>query len=152
MTPLHTYITLEEKFKKQFNDRPNILQDILRICEDVCFGGKVGFRQYNDINDLFKQVCIVISIEPEEMRRRNRKREVVICRHFFCYLVKEIFKERYTLKYIGEFLGCYDHTSVIHAVNNTKDLIETGEKDMVNILRQWNEYNYYNEEELIQAS
>lgn len=152
MTPLQTYIRLEEKFKEQFNGRPNILHDVLEVCSGVIFDNKTELRRCKDINELFTQVCYVLNIEPETMRKRGRKRQVIIARHFFCYLVKETFEYRYTLQYIGEFLTCYDHTSVIHAINECRNNINTGEKGMTTILRQWNEYNYYNEEELIQAS
>jgi hypothetical protein len=56
------------------------------------------------------------------LKQRIRVREITELRSIFCFLARNM---RYSLKSIGEYLNGKDHTTVIHSINNFKNLIET---------------------------
>lgn len=52
----------------------------------------------------------------------RRNQEVCLARFKFCYLVQR--EKQFSLPRIGKLLGGRDHTTVLHAVNRAKGLIE----------------------------
>lgn len=59
-----------------------------------------------------------------EWSQKNRKREYVELRHMFFYFVHEYSRGTITLQKLGKILS-KDHTTVIHSVKTSRNLIET---------------------------
>lgn len=84
---------------------------------------------------LLTDVCVALGMPLHEVVGKNRKREVVICRHIFCYVA--YLKTPNSLKTIGELLGNRDHTTVINAREVVKDLMQTEDEKF---MAAWNRY------------
>lgn len=65
---------------------------------------------------------------------KTRKREVVIARHITMWLYKK--HTKYTLKMIGEMIGDNDHTTVLHAIRNVNNMIDTKYKTVSEDINQ----------------
>lgn len=59
----------------------------------------------------------------EQLKRKNRKKEVVFARQISMYLHEKT--TDYTLKYIGKIYGGKDHATVIHSRNIIIDYLTT---------------------------
>ena len=85
---------------------------------------------------LFKIVSEVTGIERKDMRRKSRVQERCDARFIFCDIARERIKMRVagkrqhavTYQCLADFLGGRDHTTIMHACNQAKDLIETDSK------------------------
>jgi chromosomal replication initiator protein len=64
-----------------------------------------------------------LAIEPDLMRAKTRKREVVQARQIAMYFAKDLTK--HSLKSIGNHFGGRDHSTVIHALQTVNDLMAT---------------------------
>lgn len=74
---------------------------------------------------ILQTICDYYNVPEEKVRQRNRKREWVWCRHVFFYLCW-----KYTglsLKQIANFLGGFDHTTVIHGRDTVLDIMQYNE-------------------------
>ncbi len=69
---------------------------------------------------ILEAVCEVCNTSMDELKRRNRKRELVMARHFICYFLRK--ETGLSLKSIGNLFG-HDHTTVIHGVNTITNLL-----------------------------
>lgn len=80
----------------------------------------------NRTEDVIEVVEKYFNIPFAMMQHRTRRREVCyarqVCMYFLCK------KTHNSLKSIGEMFGGRDHTSVIHARELIKDLIDTNEQ------------------------
>jgi chromosomal replication initiator protein len=65
-------------------------------------------------------VCEVCNTSMAVLKKRNRKRELVMARHFICYFLRK--ETGLSLKSIGNLFG-HDHTTVIHGVNTITNLL-----------------------------
>ena len=59
---------------------------------------------------------------PDNIKRRNRKREIVVARQTSMYLIKK--NTSMSLVSIGGIFG-KDHTTVIHSIKTINDLLDT---------------------------
>lgn len=64
-------------------------------------------------------------VTVELMRGRSRKREVVVSRHIFMYLMRKR-KENFSLASIGNHLG-KDHATVLHGCRMVNNMLDTGD-------------------------
>lgn len=64
-------------------------------------------------------------MSEEWLQTKSRKREIVICRQVFMYLMKN---KDTTLRNIGNYCGGKDHSTVIAALNTVGDLMDTDRK------------------------
>lgn len=71
-------------------------------------------------------VCKVFSTSEDVLRKRTRERKIVEARQTAMYLYRK--RTTYSLHEIGEMLGNFDHTTVVHACRTVKNLIETDKK------------------------
>jgi chromosomal replication initiator protein len=82
-----------------------------------------------------KKILMVVSefydIPEEWIGMRNRKREIVWPRQVYCYLC--VNNTGMSLKAIGETIGGYDHTTVIHNNQKVKDMIDTDENFLAEV-------------------
>jgi chromosomal replication initiation ATPase DnaA len=82
------------------------------------------FTMRNPIIDkIIDIVCDDFYAERDQILSKSRRREYVIVRHATMFLCKEF--TQVSLKHIGGHFGQRDHSSVIHGVTNTENLIES---------------------------
>ena len=117
------------------------LSNALEILKDEF----VKDEMYKEINDLYNG--FMECFNNPEIRKRTRQRDIVSLRHFFMYVCKERFKNKYTLRDIGAFISeknakkPYDHTTVIHANNLIKDLIKIKDEQIMSYIEKFTKYN-----------
>jgi Bacterial dnaA protein helix-turn-helix len=75
------------------------------------------------IDFIKEEVSTFFGITIEEMDRNTRKRESVQARQIAMYFSNNLTK--YSLSFIGQSIGNKDHSTVLHAKKNVKNLIET---------------------------
>ncbi len=77
-------------------------------------------------------VCNYFEVPQEEINKRSRIKRLVTARQYSMYFMKE--RTDCTLKFIGKQFGevAYDHTSVIHAINNINNFLYI--KDEITLL------------------
>jgi chromosomal replication initiator protein len=75
------------------------------------------------IDYLHKIVTEHFNISLESIKSKTRKKEIVIARQVAMYLAKQYTK--HSLKSIGDYCGGRDHSTVIHAIQAVKDMLET---------------------------
>lgn len=81
--------------------------------EDIIKKSIKNFSQPVSDYQIIKSVADFYNLSPEELSRRNRKKEVVEPRQIAMYLLRDILEMSYP--YIGKKMG-RDHTTAIHAI------------------------------------
>jgi chromosomal replication initiator protein len=82
------------------------------------------FTMRNPIIDkIIDLVCEDFYAEKEAIISKSRKRELVVVRQAIMTICKDF--THVSLANIGRHFGGRDHSTVIHALNSTSDLIET---------------------------
>lgn len=76
-----------------------------------------------NIDYLQKAVAEHYNVPLESIKSKTRKKAIVIARHVAMYLAKQYTK--HSLKSIGQYCGGRDHSTVIHALQTVKDMLET---------------------------
>jgi len=66
-----------------------------------------------------------LGVEPEAVRGKSRKKEVVMARHFYRYLAKAYLGGYYSLAVIGSLLANANHANVYNSCKNVTDLKDT---------------------------
>ena len=146
MTPEHLYNSLEIEFSRRFNSMPGLLGDIMGVCREVVFKG-IGENlmvKYETPYSLFLGICQALDVRPDVIVIKDRLREKVAIRQFYCYTAKQVYETRFSLTEIGEVIGGKDHTTVIHCVNTCKDRLETNDLLMASISNKWKIFNQQN--------
>ncbi len=72
------------------------------------------------IEDIITIVSDYYKVPVNNIREKNRRKEVAFCRQLAMYMVKSF--TNYSLKSIGLHFGGRDHSTVIHAINNIEKL------------------------------
>lgn len=96
---------------------------------------------YNNKEELYDAFMKIYDVPP--LYTKTRKREVVAVRQYYFYIAKKIFKNRYSLKILGEYIGQkkpFDHTTVIHSIQNVKNNIDTKDELMTSIIEKFTKY------------
>lgn len=75
------------------------------------------------IEFITKEVCNFFKVDENNLREKNRKKEVVLARQIAMYLSKKLTKS--SLKTIGLHFGGRDHSTVIHSFNTIDKAIKT---------------------------
>ncbi|MFO8028855.1 MAG: chromosomal replication initiator protein DnaA [Cyclonatronaceae bacterium] len=83
-------------------------------------------KKHVSIEDIQRLVCDYFGIDPNKVREKTRKQEVVEARQIAMYLSKTMTKS--SLKTIGLHFGGRDHSTVIHAIKAVEDRQETSPK------------------------
>jgi chromosomal replication initiation ATPase DnaA len=80
--------------------------------------------------DLLEQTCSLYGLTADSLKEgKKRAKDKVYVKHVFFYFVKEVFDKRITLKELGAVLELkHDHTTVIHAIQHIKDLMDVDEE------------------------
>jgi chromosomal replication initiator protein len=72
------------------------------------------------IEEIINIVSDYYKVPINNIREKNRRKEVAFCRQLAMYMVKNF--TNYSLKSIGLHFGGRDHSTVIHAINNIEKL------------------------------
>ncbi len=75
------------------------------------------------IEQIHEVVCDQFQVDPEQVRSKTRKREVVQARQLTMFLAKHCTNS--SLKQIGKYFSGRDHSTVIHANQAVQNLMET---------------------------
>jgi chromosomal replication initiator protein len=75
------------------------------------------------VEDIIEKVAAYYKVPVNNIREKNRRKEVAFCRQLAMYIVKAY--TNYSLKSIGLHFGGRDHSTVIHAVQNIERLKNT---------------------------
>lgn len=84
-------------------------------------------NQKEKIEYVLQQIAEISDVTPEQIKSRNRMRELIEWRHisrYICYV-----NNYGTLRFIGLQTGGHDHSTVIHSIQKVRDMI--GIKDKV---------------------
>jgi chromosomal replication initiator protein len=76
-------------------------------------------KRHISIEMIQSQVCSYFGIDPNKVREKTRKQEIVEARQIAMYLSKQLTKN--SLKTIGLQFGGRDHSTVIHAITSVED-------------------------------
>jgi chromosomal replication initiator protein len=79
-------------------------------------------KKHISIELIQNQVCTYFGIDPNKVREKTRKQEVVEARQIAMFLAKNMTKS--SLKTIGLQFGGRDHSTVIHAITSVEDRIK----------------------------
>ena len=74
------------------------------------------------IHNAAKKFCKVWNVNVDDVFNGTRKRELVAMRQIIFYYIRETYPS-ISLTSIGEHLGSYDHSSVMHNIRAAKDFI-----------------------------
>ncbi len=115
-------------------DRVPGLQEILDECKNKIenlTGEKVSIHytikfHHLATSDLARFICEICEVSWEKVASDSRKAQYIIARHLYCYFARTVQKK--TLKHIAEVLGGRDHTTIIHAVDKVKTMIEINDE------------------------
>jgi chromosomal replication initiator protein len=83
------------------------------------------------IDYIQKTVAEYFHLNPDELKDKTRKKEIVIARQVAMYFSKEY--TNHSLKSIGYHFGGRDHSTVIHAVQAVNDMIDVNANFRVSI-------------------
>lgn len=72
------------------------------------------------IEEIIQKVAEYYKVPVDNIREKNRRKEVAFCRHIAMYIAKTM--TNHSLKTIGLNFGGRDHSTVIHAVQLIEDL------------------------------
>ena len=89
----------------------------------VCVRGNVSSEIWVS-DQISKIIKSVLGIEKTDLEGKNRKREIVLCRHFWRSLLRQYLPvEKNNLSMIGDLTGAINHTTVIHSLKQVKNIL-----------------------------
>ncbi len=102
--------------------------------EDIIKKSLKNFSQPVSDYQIIKSVADFFNMAPEDLSRRNRKKELVEPRQIAMYLLRDILEMSYP--YIGKKLG-RDHTTAIHAIEKISQEINKNSSlnQKINLIR-----------------
>jgi chromosomal replication initiator protein len=83
-------------------------------------------RAHISIESIQNYVSDYFGMDPNKLRDKTRKQEIVEARQIAMYLSKKMTKS--SLKTIGLHFGGRDHSTVIHAITSIEDRLHTSSK------------------------
>jgi chromosomal replication initiator protein len=83
-------------------------------------------KRHISIDTIQTQVCEYFGIDPNKVREKTRKQEIVEVRQIAMYLSKNMTKN--SLKTIGLQFGGRDHSTVIHAITSVEERMKSSPK------------------------
>lgn len=88
------------------------------------------------LGNLLRAISIALNINVEDIKRKNRRKDIVEARQLFYYFARSKFDV--TLKTIADYLG-QDHTTIVHGLTALQDKIDTNYNDINNTIKklQW---------------
>ena len=107
----------------------------LDFVKNIVQGAKKSETTRFSIERIIETVANYYKVPINNIREKNRRKEVALCRQLAMYVAKGY--TNYSLKSIGLHFGGRDHSTVIHAINHIKHLRKTDKSvssDIDNIL------------------
>ena len=75
----------------------------------------------SDLEQLLNRVAKAANLNVAELRSTSRRRHIIVAKQVFCYYARN--NTRHSYSQIGECLGRYDHSTVIHCVKTVNNMI-----------------------------
>lgn len=94
----------------------------LETAENVLETFITSFRKKINTEEVIKEVASFYNLDKEQLLEKRRHKEIVLPRQIAMYLMREEINQPYTK--IAEIFGGKDHTTVIHAYEKIKKLIQ----------------------------
>jgi len=69
-----------------------------------------------EANYLLRLISENRNIDIKYLKEKCRKKEIVIAKRLFCAIIKKVYRDKITLKYIGSFIGSLSHCTINHAI------------------------------------
>jgi chromosomal replication initiator protein len=93
-------------------------------------------------------VCAKMNVTVDELKSKSRLRRIVYPKQVIMYLLRK--KCMMTYMEIGRLMGNRDHTTVIHSIQNVKDLMSVDSliKDEVNDMEELIEVEFSKEDKI----
>jgi chromosomal replication initiator protein len=91
--------------------------------------GIITPKNSHTMKELMTAVCEYYEVDPLDVCSQSRKGHLVIARHIFYYLTKQVTKKK--LLQMGNYTGGRDHTTVIHGLATISDFIEIGDMKII---------------------
>ena len=102
-----------------------------------------GSNANKTVKDIMIAVCSYYHVQPDDIMQRSRKRQFVEPRQLFCWLVhNRIVPNRLTYTQIADFLGGYNHATVLHCIKTINQRIETEQRFREDIMKILNDFGY----------
>lgn len=108
----------KEKFYEKFEYYPIVLTKTNAVTEDSNYRA----IELEELKSYFDPFLPMYNEKIVRLEMARRIKDINELRVIYCYLAKTM---KYSLKEIGESIGGRDHTTVIHALNNFKNWLET---------------------------
>jgi chromosomal replication initiator protein len=86
-------------------------------------------KRHISIELIQNQVCSYFGIDPNKVREKTRKQEIVEARQIAMYLSKQMTQS--SLKTIGLQFGGRDHSTVIHAITSVEDRLSNPKQQRI---------------------
>ncbi len=107
----------------------------VELVSNILSGTRKEEKTTFSIEQIIETVANYYNVPLNNIREKNRRKEVAFCRQLAMYIVKSFTK--YSLKSIGLHFGGRDHSTVIHAIQHIEYLRKTEKSvsaDIENIL------------------
>ena len=124
-----SYIASSGEVKKKYILAPQRLPSVYSAAGIDQLGGWQAdsvIKGRLDFDSLLNIISKFYDEPKKDILSPCRRSELVICRQMFCYIMYE--NTNSSLKSIGEFLGGRDHSTVIHAKETAKNLMDVEKK------------------------
>jgi len=105
-----------------FTETPLTVDTAKKILRDIIKPDKS--RQPVTIEKIQRIVAQKYNLEPEQLKARDRSESVALARQIAMYLCRTL-SDEFSTTTIGEAFGGKDHTTVIHACNKIKRLLQS---------------------------
>lgn len=120
---------IEIELDETWNTDENILtRDILEQAVNLSEGVRMKLIYINtqhgkDYDKIESLVCNYVGVDPDELKHKTRKREVVEARQLCHYIAKS--KGLGSLSSIGFRFGRKDHATVLHSIRTVTNMLQT---------------------------
>ncbi len=98
---------------------------------DYCKKHKLKISDGISHEAIIESICNLLNYDAEEIKEKNRKREIVSIRQCITFALHFIFNKKTSLKTIGQWIGGQDHSSVLHSVGVVQSVINNKEVNSV---------------------
>jgi chromosomal replication initiator protein len=85
---------------------------------------RVPSKKAFHIREIFQAVCQYYTLDFYELTEKTRKRNIVFARQMGMVICRE-YSPQLSLNNIGDYLGGFDHTTVIHGVRAISNILAT---------------------------
>jgi len=92
---------------------------------------------YYKLDLILQEICDIFDTEPEKLKAKCKKTEVIRLRHLHFYVTTTILKGKLPIKTIASHMGHRDHTSAINGRDVVKNYIKNKDPFFID---HWLEY------------